>query len=65
MGHDGAAGLLEMRGSGAETLAQDEESSAVFGMPMRAAEIGAAREVVPLGAFAQRILDGRCLRPGP
>ena len=52
MGQDGAAGLLEMRKSGALTVAQDKASSVVYGMPAEAANIGAAIHVlapVPIG----------------
>jgi two-component system, chemotaxis family, protein-glutamate methylesterase/glutaminase len=45
MGEDGAAGLLEMQKAGASTLAQDEASSVVFGMPKAAIACGAARSV--------------------
>ena len=48
MGADGAAGLLRMRRAGACTLAQDRESSAVWGMPAAAHELGAADRLVPL-----------------
>ena len=48
MGHDGAAGLLEMKRANAFTLAQDEESCVVFGMPRSAIEKGAAVKVLPL-----------------
>ncbi len=48
MGADGAHGLLEMRSAGASTIAQDERSCVVFGMPREAIEIGAACEVAPL-----------------
>lgn len=48
MGRDGAAGLLAMRTAGHATLAQDEASSAVYGMPRAAAEIGAAQHILPL-----------------
>lgn len=48
MGKDGAAGLLAMRRAGALTLAQDEASSVVYGMPREAARLGAASRVLPL-----------------
>ena len=56
MGDDGAAGLLEMRNAGARTLAQDEESCVVFGMPKEAIKRGGVERTVPLGAVAQEIL---------
>jgi two-component system chemotaxis response regulator CheB len=56
MGEDGAAGLLEMRQRGAFTLAQDEASCIVFGMPKKAIERGAVQEVVPLSAMADAVL---------
>jgi len=48
MGRDGAGGLLEMRKAGAHTIAQDESSCVVFGMPKEAIRAGAAEEVVSL-----------------
>ncbi len=48
MGADGAKGLLAMREAGAHTVAQDERTSVVFGMPREAIRLGAACEVVPL-----------------
>jgi two-component system chemotaxis response regulator CheB len=48
MGGDGAAGLLEMRNSGARTIAQDEASCVVFGMPREAIRLGAAGQVLAL-----------------
>lgn len=45
MGADGAEGLLSMRRAGAKTMAQDEASCVVFGMPQRAIQLGAAQEV--------------------
>ena len=45
MGTDGAKGLLDLKGSGAATLAQSEESCAVFGMPKKAIALGAAQKV--------------------
>ena len=56
MGDDGAAGLLEMRTTGARTIAQDEESCVVFGMPKEAIKRGGVERTLPLGAMAQEIL---------
>ncbi|MGZ3634637.1 MAG: protein-glutamate methylesterase/protein-glutamine glutaminase [Syntrophales bacterium] len=56
MGSDGAEGLLEMKRAGARTIAQDEKTCVVFGMPKEAIKIGAADKVVPLGHVAQEIL---------
>jgi two-component system chemotaxis response regulator CheB len=56
MGADGAGGLLAMRNAGAHTIAQDQQTSVVFGMPKVAIEKGAAAEVLPLQRISQRIL---------
>ncbi len=56
MGKDGAAGLLALKRAGAQTLAQDEASCVVFGMPREAIALGAADEVVPLSNISERIL---------
>ena len=48
MGNDGADGLLRMRKAGAKTIAQDEESCVVFGMPKAAIQLNAAAQVLPL-----------------
>jgi two-component system chemotaxis response regulator CheB len=56
MGGDGAAGLLEMKKAGAATLAQDEASCVVYGMPKEAVKRGAVDRVVPLGSIAPEIL---------
>jgi len=48
MGQDGAQGLRDIARAGGLTIAQDEQSSVVFGMPRRAIELGAARHVLPL-----------------
>lgn len=57
MGGDGAAGLLKMREAGARTIAQDEKSCVVYGMPKEAVRLGAVERVVPLDRVAQTILD--------
>lgn len=57
MGDDGAEGLLAMRRAGAATLAQDESSSVVYGMPKEAIRRRAARDVVPLARMATTILN--------
>jgi two-component system chemotaxis response regulator CheB len=56
MGDDGADGLLEMKKAGAATIAQDEETSVVFGMPKVAIDRGAVDEVLPLQRIGQAIL---------
>ena len=56
MGDDGASGLLEMRAAGALTIAQDEASCVVFGMPKEAIARGGACKVVPLELLAAEIL---------
>jgi two-component system chemotaxis response regulator CheB len=56
MGDDGAEGLLEMKREGATTLAQDESSCVVFGMPKEAIARGAADEVLPLTHIAGAVL---------
>lgn len=57
MGKDGASGLLEMRNRGAQTIAQDEASSIVFGMPKEAIVLGAASRILPLQNIGAGILD--------
>lgn len=57
MGADGADGLLALRAAGARTMAQDEASSVVWGMPRAAWERGAAEALVPLGGVARAITD--------
>ncbi len=56
MGRDGAAGMLEMRQAGARTIAQDEDSCVVFGMPKEAIQAGAVEYVVPLVNIPRTIL---------
>ncbi|TAK97383.1 MAG: chemotaxis response regulator protein-glutamate methylesterase [Verrucomicrobia bacterium] len=55
MGRDGAEGLRALREAGAHTIAQDERTSAVYGMPKAAAELGAAVEVLPLEKIGYRL----------
>jgi two-component system chemotaxis response regulator CheB len=57
MGADGARGLLKMREAGARTIAQDESTCVVFGMPKEAIEMGAAEVIVPLPRIARTALD--------
>ena len=52
MGRDGADGLLAMRNAGQTTIAQDQASSAVYGMPRAAAEVDAAQMILPLSKIA-------------
>jgi two-component system chemotaxis response regulator CheB len=65
MGRDGAAGLLAMRRAGAWTIAQDQASSVVWGMPRAAAELGAAEVVAPLTLIGQRLRERLGLFPPP
>lgn len=57
MGRDGADGMLEMRRAGARTIAQDEESSVVFGMPREAIRLDAVDRVLGLGDIPAAIVD--------
>ena len=57
MGSDGASGLLKMRETGARTVAQDEKTCIVFGMPKEAIKLDAAEKVVPLGQIAKTALN--------
>jgi len=56
MGAVGAAGLLKMREAGARTVAQDEKSCIVFGMPKEAIKLGAVDKVVPLNSIGKTVL---------
>ena len=64
MGRDGAAGLLALRRAGWHTIAQDEATSVVWGMPRAAVEIGAAAEVLPVAEIAAAIVE-RVREPDP
>lgn len=57
MGKDGALGLLSMRQAGARTIAQDEKSCVVFGMPKEAIDQGAAEKILPLTQIAKGMID--------
>lgn len=59
MGDDGAAGMLEMHNAGSLTLAQDEESCVVYGMPRKAVEFGAVDEVKNLEGIVKRLIQLR------
>lgn len=56
MGRDGAQGMLKMKEAGAWTIAQDEATSVIFGMPREAIELGAVHEIAPLGRLRERAL---------
>jgi two-component system chemotaxis response regulator CheB len=56
MGADGAQGLLKMKRAGARTVAQDEASCVVFGMPREAIRLGAVDRVVPLHRVASELM---------
>ena len=56
MGDDGARGLKEMRDAGADTIAQDEASCVVFGMPKEAIRMQAVERVLPLEDLSEAIL---------
>ena len=55
MGDDGARGMKQLHGLGVRTLAQDEASCVVFGMPMEAIKLGAVDEVLPLESMAAAV----------
>jgi len=57
MGDDGARGLKEMRNAGAHTVAQDEATCIVFGMPKEAIRLDAAERIIPLEDISQAIID--------
>lgn len=57
MGRDGAVGLKSLRNDGHYTIAQDQASSAVYGMPKAAAEIDAAVDILPIGMIGKKLID--------
>jgi two-component system chemotaxis response regulator CheB len=57
MGDDGADGLLRLRQAGGYTIAEDESTAVVYGMPAEAVRLGAVAESLPLPAIAPRLLD--------
>ena len=57
MGRDGAYGMLTISRRGGYTIAQDETSSTIFGMPRAAIQLGAAREVLPVTRIGRRLVD--------
>lgn len=65
IGNDGAAAMMQLKNHGAITLAQDKESSVVYGMPRAAVELGGVGEVVALSELAKRIVRyvSRSVRP--
>jgi len=65
MGSDGAQGLLRMRQAGAHTIAQDEASCVVFGMPREAIAVGAAGQVASLSSIPAAILHPRHRQAAP
>jgi two-component system, chemotaxis family, response regulator WspF len=56
MGRDGALGLKSMRDKGHQTIAQDQATSAVYGMPKAAADLGAALDILPIDEIGQRLV---------
>jgi two-component system chemotaxis response regulator CheB len=65
MGSDGAQGLLKMKESGAITIAQDEATSVVFGMPREGIRLGAVLKTLPLGQIGPAIVTAAQARPKP
>jgi two-component system chemotaxis response regulator CheB len=57
MGDDGAKGMLEMKEAGAATIAQDQKTSVVWGMPFEAIKLGGAQQALPLPSIAGRVLE--------
>ena len=57
MGKDGAEGLLSLKNSGAHTIAQNEATCAVYGMPREAVELGAVDDVLALDQIPKRVCE--------
>jgi two-component system response regulator WspF len=57
MGRDGALGLKAMRDRKYHTIAQDQQSSSVYGMPKAAAELGAATDILPISGIAKKLVS--------
>ncbi len=57
MGDDGAKGMKEMRDAGAQTIAQDEATSVVFGMPKEAIKAGGVEKILPLEKIAEQLIE--------
>ncbi|WP_083329090.1 MULTISPECIES: CheB methylesterase domain-containing protein [unclassified Helicobacter] len=57
MGDDGCIGIKELHDNGSKTIAQDEQTCVVFGMPKRAIEVGAVDEILPLDKIASKIVE--------
>jgi two-component system chemotaxis response regulator CheB len=57
MGDDGARGMLEMKEAGAYTIAQDEATSVIFGMPQEAIKLGGVDKICPLERIAGKVLQ--------
>jgi two-component system chemotaxis response regulator CheB len=64
MGRDGAAGLLAIRRAGGLTIAQDEETSVVYGMPREAVLLGAAERVLPLAEIGPALAAAAAMPEG-
>jgi two-component system chemotaxis response regulator CheB len=62
MGNDGAVGMKEIHKKGGRTIAQDQESSIVFGMPASAIELGAVDEIAPLEKIPDAIFSAFALK---
>ena len=56
MGRDGAEGMVAMKAKGSWTIAQDEATSVIFGMPREAIEVGAVHDILPLGRLRDAAL---------